>query len=66
MQDRKISARASDGFFRAICRDILDMEIAKVRRDGSALSESPVDEIVARISGRSRRPKIVAQEGPHV
>ncbi|NCA69379.1 MAG: gas vesicle protein GvpN [Sphingobacteriia bacterium] len=62
MQDRKITARSNNSFFRAICRDILDMEIAKVRRDGAALVESPVDDVVARISSRARRPKIVGQE----
>ncbi len=39
------------------------MDSAKVRRDGNALSESPVDDVVATISGRSRRPKIVAPKG---
>ena len=35
------------------------MDSAKVRRDGNSLSESPADEVVARISGRSRRPKSI-------
>lgn len=64
MADRKISARSSNSFFRDICRDILDMDSAKVRRDGNALGESPVDDVVASISGRSRRPKIVEPKGP--
>jgi hypothetical protein len=63
MADRKISARSSNSFFRDICRDILDMDSAKVRRDGNALGESPVDDVVATISGRSRRPKIVEPMG---
>jgi len=63
MQRRKIGARAGNRFFRDICRDILDMDIAKVRKDGATLGESPVDEVVARLSGATRRPKIVETEG---
>lgn len=62
MQQRHISARADNQFFRDICRDILDMDMAKVRRDGAILGESPVDAVVARLSPRSRRPKIVDAE----
>lgn len=62
MQNRQISARSDSPFLRDIYRDILDMTSAKVRRDGNALDESPVDEVVARISGRFRRPKAVATE----
>jgi len=59
LQNCKLSPRADNLFFRDICRDILDMDVAKVRRDGNSLDESPIDEVVARISGRSRRPKAV-------
>jgi hypothetical protein len=59
MASRKLSARADNTFFRDICRDILDMDSAKVRRDGNSLTESPADEVIARISGRSRRPQAV-------
>jgi hypothetical protein len=38
------------------------MDSAKVRRDGNSLTESPADEVIARISGRSRRPKAVEAE----
>ena len=57
MQQRNIRARADNPFFRDICRDILDMDMAKVRRDGASLSESPVDDVVTRLSQRSRRPQ---------
>lgn len=63
MKRRDIRARSGDRFFRDICRDILDMDSAKVRRDGASLNESPVDEVVARISGRNRKPKIVESGG---
>jgi nitric oxide reductase NorQ protein len=63
MQNCKISAREDNAFFRDICRDILDLDVAKVRRDGASVGESPVDEVVARFSGKSRRPKAVATEG---
>lgn len=59
MQNCGIRARADNALFRDICRDILDLDTAKVRRDGSALTESPVDEVVERISGRHRRPVAV-------
>jgi nitric oxide reductase NorQ protein len=59
MATRQVSARADNDFFRAICRDILDMDSAKVRRDGASLHESPADEVVARISNRPRRPKSI-------
>jgi len=62
MASRKLSARSDNTFFRDICRDILDMDSAKVRRDGNSLTESPADEVIARISGRSRRPKAVEAE----
>ena len=62
MQQRHIAARADNQFFRDICRDILDMDMAKVRRDGAILGESPVDEVVARLSPRRRRPTIVEAE----
>jgi hypothetical protein len=57
MQQRQLRAHADDRFFRDICRDILDMDMAKVRRDGTNLTESPVDEVVSRLSTRGRRSK---------
>jgi hypothetical protein len=33
------------------------MDMAKVRRDGTNLTESPVDEVVSRLSTRGRRSK---------
>jgi gas vesicle protein GvpN len=59
IQQRQIGPRADNQFFRDICRDILDMDMAKVRRDGANLSESPVDEVVDRLSVKSRQPKHV-------
>jgi gas vesicle protein GvpN len=62
LHNRKISARSDTAFLREVYRDILDVDVAKVSRDGNVLTESPVDEVVARVTGRSRGPQAILQE----
>jgi gas vesicle protein GvpN len=59
-------ARASmdDAVFQWVCRDVLYADTAKVTREGHATGIDEVDEIMARVCGRSRRRRRSPVGGP--
>ena len=50
---RKARARMDDAVFQWVCCDVLYADTAKVTRDGQATAIGEVDEIMARVCGRS-------------
>ncbi len=54
---RQARARLDDPVFQWVCRDVLDTDTAKVRRDGQSLMPDKIDEGMARICGASRKPR---------
>jgi len=63
-------AKADDATFRWICRDVLDVDTAKVRRAGEAIMPAMVEEVIRKVCGRWPKParrrgkgNVVAMEG---
>jgi gas vesicle protein GvpN len=53
---RQARASASDPVFQWVCRDVLDTDTAKVRREGQSLMPEKIQEAIARVCGTSRKP----------
>ncbi|MFP3870137.1 MAG: gas vesicle protein GvpN [Syntrophobacteria bacterium] len=48
-------ARLDDPFFHRVCRDVLNMDTAKVSRAGEPLMFEKVDEVIRKVCGNSRK-----------
>ena len=53
---RQARASADDPVFQWVCRDVLDTDTAKVRREGQSLMPEKIQEAIARVCGTSRKP----------